>query len=81
MVALFNCALPDDGSTRLETCSSSGTLKHYCDYKKVWAFVGLYCNNKFCFYIAGLGTRLRSTIVIKNILSLFVSFEVLRAVA
>ena len=31
----YNGALPDDGSMRPETYRSPGTLKHYCNCKKV----------------------------------------------
>jgi hypothetical protein len=51
MIVLYNCALPDDGPTRLETCSISDTLKHNSNCKKVYDFVGLGCN-KFGFYIS-----------------------------
>jgi len=36
---LYNCALPDDGPLRSETCRSLCLLKHYCDSNEVCAFV------------------------------------------
>jgi len=32
-IVLCNCALPDDGPGRPETCRSFRVLKHYCDFK------------------------------------------------
>jgi hypothetical protein len=40
---LTDCALPDDWPVGTETCRSSRTLKHYCNYKEVCAF--------FCFIL------------------------------
>jgi hypothetical protein len=37
-IDLCNCALPDDGPGRSETCRSLRVLKHYCNFKEVFAF-------------------------------------------
>jgi hypothetical protein len=34
---LYNCALPDDGPIRSETCRSLCRFKHYCDCNEVCA--------------------------------------------
>jgi len=36
---LYSCALPDDGTVRLETCRSLCMLKCYCYSNEVCAFV------------------------------------------
>ena len=36
---------------RLETWRNLSTLKHYCDFKEVCAFVGLHCNNLVTFLV------------------------------
>jgi hypothetical protein len=38
IVLVCNCALPDDGPGRPETCRSLRVLKYYCDFKEVFAF-------------------------------------------
>jgi hypothetical protein len=52
MIDLCKCALADDVSVMVETCSGLCILKQYCNSNELCPIVGLYCESWFVLLLA-----------------------------